>query len=105
LHDCLQESDKKRGGKNLSIKVMLVESEEFLGNLIRIKLRGLGLDVYLVRDGSKAQEMAPQFKPDVVVLSGSVPGCSGFDLCRLFAADALMKLVPIVFLAPQASSK
>lgn len=45
-------------------------------------LETMGNEVRYVYDGSKAIELAAQYRPDVVLLDIGMPGLNGYDTCR-----------------------
>ena len=82
-------------------RVLVVDDDETIGDVVRRYLERDGLAVEVVADGTAALERALADPPDVVVLDLMLPGVSGLDVCRqLRAAGAggAGGYVPIVML-------
>jgi DNA-binding response OmpR family regulator len=82
-------------------RVLVVDDDETIGDVVRRYLERDGLAVEVVADGTAAVERALADPPDAVVLDLMLPGVSGLDVCRqLRAADdgGAGRYVPIVML-------
>ncbi len=80
----------------MSIKVLYVEDELFLGKIVKETLELRGFEVRMESDGSEVMEAFDQFQPDICVLDVMLPNRSGFEL----AEDIRKKNddVPVIFL-------
>lgn len=63
-------------------RVLVVEDEDSLGQLIASYLTRDGYDAEVVRDGLEAIARARATPPDVVVLDLGLPGADGIEVCR-----------------------
>jgi two-component system phosphate regulon response regulator PhoB len=79
-------------------KVLIVEDEPSIAELICINLRHNGLSPIWVDNGEKAQESIDDVLPDVILLDWMLPGQSGIYWARKWRNDARTKTVPILFL-------
>ena len=61
-------------------RVLVVDDEPGIGNVLRIKLRLAGYDVTTTTSGAEAIELIRTRKPDIVVLDILMPDVSGFDV-------------------------
>ncbi|MBA4197842.1 MAG: DNA-binding response regulator [Chitinophaga sp.] len=80
----------------MSIKILYVEDELFLGKIVKETLEGRGFDVTMEADGDKVIPVFQETEPDICVLDIMLPNRNGFEL-----AEAIRKLnddVPIIFL-------
>jgi len=77
-------------------RVLLVEDDEGLANLIADYLGRNGLEMHWVRRGDVAIERAQELAPDLLLLDVMLPGQDGFDICRVLRARG--STLPIVFL-------
>lgn len=77
-------------------RVLLVEDDEGLANLIGDYLGRNGLEIHWVRRGDTAIEKAHEISPDLMLLDVMLPGRDGFDICRELRARG--STLPIVFL-------
>ena len=65
------------------MRVLVVEDEARMGNVIRRSLEKEGLAADLAGRGEDALWMAEAVEYDAIVLDVMLPGLSGFDACRL----------------------
>jgi len=56
------------------------------------------LDVRVARDGFEAGRLSAEFRPDIVLLSASMPGVDGRRVCRRLKADPLHGATTVVML-------
>jgi two-component system phosphate regulon response regulator PhoB len=79
-------------------RVLIVEDEPSIAELICINLRHNGLSPTWVDNGEKAQVSIDEVLPDVILLDWMLPGQSGIYWARKWRNDARTKTVPILFL-------
>jgi DNA-binding response OmpR family regulator len=73
----------------VAVRILLVEDDEALADVIARGLRQAGLAVDIAPDGESAIESASINEYDVVVLDRQLPGIHGDDVCRaLLRRDA-----------------
>lgn len=63
-------------------RVLVVDDEAPILNLVREYLSSEGMDVALAKDGPSALEVMQERRPDVVVLDVMLPGLDGFEVLR-----------------------
>ncbi|OLZ10875.1 response regulator [Sulfobacillus thermosulfidooxidans] len=63
-------------------RVLVVDDEKAIVELVAYNLRREGFDVLTEYDGQQGLKRALQDKPDLVVLDVMLPGLSGLDVCR-----------------------
>jgi len=68
-------------------KILLVDDDIDLAELVRTKLADEGHQVAVVNTGEGAFEQAKQFKPDICVLDIMLPGVTGYQICRKLRKD------------------
>jgi two-component system OmpR family response regulator len=78
------------------VRVLVVDDEATLTELLSMALRYEGWEVRTAADGTAAVRAAREFRPDAVVLDIMLPDMSGLDVLRRLRADATD--VPVVFL-------
>jgi two-component system, OmpR family, response regulator MtrA len=76
-------------------RVLVVDDDPALAEMLTIVLRGEGFDTAVVGDGTRALPAVRELRPDVVLLDLMLPGMNGIDVCR---AIRLESGVPIVML-------
>ena len=79
-------------------RVLVVEDESAIAELISINLRHNGMLPLLASDGVQAQEHIDEVLPDVILLDWMLPGQSGLELARRWRADPRTKTTPILML-------
>ena len=65
-----------------TIRILVVDDEEVLVDLISTGLRYEGFDVAVATDGRAALARAAQFQPHLVVLDWMLPGLDGLTVCQ-----------------------
>ena len=76
-------------------RVLVVDDDPALAEMLTIVLRGEGFDTAVVRDGSKALDAFREVHPDLVLLDLMLPGLSGLDVCKEIRAESG---IPIIML-------
>jgi two-component system, OmpR family, response regulator len=77
-------------------RVLVVDDEESITELVATALRYEGLQVEVARSGRGALRAATSFRPHLIVLDVMLPDLDGFEVQRRLAADRLR--TPILFL-------
>jgi len=86
----------------MSIKVLYVEDELFLGKIVKESLESRGFEVIMESDGAKATEQFVKEKPGVCILDVMLPNKDGFMI-----ADEIRERdteVPIIFLSARSQT-
>jgi two-component system response regulator MtrA len=76
-------------------RILVVDDDAALAEMLTIVLRGEGFDASVVGDGARALGAVREFRPDVILLDLMLPGMNGIDVCRAVRAESG---VPIVML-------
>jgi len=63
-------------------RILVVEDDRNIVDLIRANLSVRGYDVIVSDDGSKTLWLLEVERPDLVILDLTLPGADGFELCR-----------------------
>jgi two-component system phosphate regulon response regulator PhoB len=79
-------------------RVLVVEDESAIAELISVNLRHHGMLAVLAQDGVAAQKHIDDVLPDVILLDWMLPGQSGLELARRWRADPRTKTTPILML-------
>ena len=69
-------------------RVLVVDDDAALAEMLGIVLRSDGFDPSFVSDGTGALAAFHDTKPDVVLLDLMLPGMSGLDVCRAIRAES-----------------
>ena len=79
-------------------KVLVVDDEKFVRELIKIKLGRSGLVVFEAANGLEAIEIAQTQKPDMILLDVMMPKMNGFEACEKLKTNPTTARIPIVML-------
>ena len=79
-------------------RVLIVEDEPAIAELIAVNLRHNGFSPIWSEDGDSAQRELDAILPDVILLDWMLPGQSGLALARKWRADSRTKPIPILML-------
>ena len=79
-------------------RVLVVEDEEAIAELISINLRHAGFEVRRATTAEQAQAQLDAVLPDLVLLDWMLPGQSGLQLARRWRAEARTRDLPIIML-------
>ncbi len=83
-------------------RILVVEDEAAIAELIAINLRHAGFEVTIAGDAEQAQVAVDGVLPHLVVLDWMLPGQSGLALARRWRAESRTKSIPIVMLTARA---
>jgi len=83
-------------------RVLVVEDEAAIAELISLNLRHAGYDVVLAADAAQAQAAVDGILPDLVLLDWMLPGQSGLGLARQWRSDARTRDLPMIMLTARA---
>lgn len=87
--------------EDLTGRVLVVEDDEDIADVLRRSLRQEGHEVRSATDGEDALRQATEFVPDLVVLDLGLPDIDGVDVCRRLRADGD---VPILILTARSDT-
>ena len=85
-----------RGPDGRPIRVLVVDDEQTLSELVALALRYEGWEVRTAADGMAAIAAAREFRPDLVVLDVMLPDIDGLEVLRRLRAD--IERMPVLFL-------
>lgn len=85
-----------------SHKILVVEDEPDLLDLVVYNLRKEGFRAVRAETGAKALELARDERPDLVLLDLMMPGLDGLEVCRRLRADEATADIPIVMVTARA---
>lgn len=79
-------------------RILVVDDEEDLLELINFNLSKEGYRVTCAASGERALKEAQSELPDLIVLDLMLPRVDGLELCKLLKADSRTKHIPIIML-------
>lgn len=79
--------------------MLVAEDNENIRYLMKILLEKKGCQVFEAKNGKEAIEVAPQHKPDLILMDLSMPVLDGFEATRRLRQIPLTTSIPIVGLS------
>jgi len=89
----------------LSEKILVVDDEESLAEMVCRALKQQGYRTVSANDGDAALELIEEELPDLVVLDLMLPKMDGWEVCRRAKAEPALKDIPIMMLTARSSSE
>lgn len=80
-------------------KILVVEDDMFLRDLLGQKLDEEGVVAQYAEDGLSAIDMIKEIHPDLVVLDIILPGIDGFEVLERIKQDEEVKDIPVLILS------
>lgn len=81
----------------MSRKILVVDDERDIVDLLKYNLTKEGYDVFVAFDGKEALEMAA-LSPDLILLDVMMPTLDGFEACKRLKANPATAGIPVIFL-------
>ncbi|MFH0869559.1 MAG: response regulator [archaeon] len=79
-------------------RVLLVDDDPHLLELIKTVLKQKGYEVTVARSGQECLDWLERMKPDLILLDVMMPGMDGKEVCRRIRANPETKDLKIAFL-------
>jgi two-component system phosphate regulon response regulator PhoB len=83
-------------------RILVVEDDASIRELIEFKLRRLGHEVHSEVDGEAGLAAAGELRPDLVLLDWMMPRLSGLEVCLELRASEELARVPVILLTAKA---
>jgi CheY-like chemotaxis protein len=80
-------------------KILIIEDEEILLNLLNKKLTQEGYEVYLSRNGLEGLEKMKEIKPDIILLDIIMPKMGGMEVMEEMQKNEELKKIPVVIIS------
>src|SRR5215468_10037037 len=84
-------------------KVLVVEDEKDIRELVRYNLEHEGFSVLEAEEGELALALVKRERPALVILDIMLPGMSGLDICRAIRHEEETSRLPILMLTAKAA--
>ena len=82
----------------MSKKILIVDDEQDVLELLGTRLEGQGYEVVTLSDGRMAVSLAKKEKPDLIILDIVMPGVDGSEIANILKTDPQTKNTPVIFL-------
>jgi two-component system alkaline phosphatase synthesis response regulator PhoP len=80
------------------MKVLIVDDDKNMLNLLKIYLEDDKFDVIESRNGEEAFRIVLKEKPDIAIIDGLLPGIHGFELCKKIKKEPSLTPKPIIII-------
>jgi two-component system phosphate regulon response regulator PhoB len=91
-----KEGDKVEN--NMSSKILIIDDESDVVDLIAMNLKSAGFDVLTANNGVAGLQRAKADLPALIVLDLMLPQMSGLEVCKVLKKDPLTARIPIIML-------
>ena len=79
-------------------KVLVVDDEEHIVELIKFNLESAGYEVFTANNGIDAVDVAIENRPKLILLDLMLPGMDGFDVCKELKRNRETKNISVIML-------
>lgn len=87
-----------------SVKVLMVEDDALIQEMVIIKLVSHGCIPYATNNGNEALSFAQQYEPNVIILDLMLPGKSGENVLKEIKSDEKLSHIPVIVFSNKSSS-
>lgn len=91
-------SSKLRLGEMARLKVLIVEDDRTISDVLIYNLTEFGFEVQSALNGLEGIDRAKRFLPDVILLDVMLPGMDGLEVCRQLRSNPETKSAKIIML-------
>ncbi len=91
--------ERTQGINTGSFKILVVEDDKFLRDLMVQKIIKEGFEVIEAVDGESGLKLAIEKEPHIVLLDLILPGIGGFDVLKKIRGDSKIGNIPVIILS------
>jgi flagellar protein FlaH len=88
-----------------SKKILLIEGDRALVDLVRASLDEEGFTLIVTPDGPDGMRRARQDQPDLVIVDFNLPSMTGNEVCKILRTDPATDHMPLLMLAEESQLK
>ena len=82
----------------MSARILVVEDDASLRDLLRLHLSAAGYEVQVAEDGLAAGYLVLKAPPDLIITDVNMPNMDGFEFVAALKADKSLPPIPVIFL-------
>jgi phosphate regulon transcriptional regulator PhoB len=79
-------------------KILIVDDEPDITEIVKYNLEKEGFRTIIVRDGNEALQSTRNNAPDLIILDLMLPGINGLEVCRILKRNPETENIPIIML-------
>ncbi len=80
-------------------RILIVDDEQDIVELVQYRLAGLGCEFIVANDGVQALSQARLFRPDLILLDILLPDLDGLSVCGILRRQPATKKIPIIIMS------
>jgi CheY-like chemotaxis protein len=80
-------------------KILIIEDEEIINELLAKKLTREGYEVFITRNGNEGMAAIKKEKPDLILLDIVMPEMDGFEVMEQIQKNEDIKNIPIIIIS------
>lgn len=80
-------------------RILIVEDEKIMADLVQKKLEQEGYSTLVAQDGQQSLDMMRKEKPDLVLLDIILPKLNGFEVMEQINQDPELKDIPVIIVS------
>ena len=80
-------------------RILIIEDEELIINLLQKKLIKEGYEVFVARDGEEGLKTMKEKKPDLILLDIVMPKMGGFEVMEAMEKDKNVRDIPVIVIS------
>jgi CheY-like chemotaxis protein len=89
-------AEPKEEASNTKKRILVVEDQASIINMLRMRLEANNYEVITARDGQEGLEKARKENPNLMILDIMLPKMNGYKVCQLLKADPKHRAIPII---------
>jgi DNA-binding response OmpR family regulator len=82
-----------------SAKILVVEDDPFLSNLLKLRLQKEQMEVISATDGDEAIKKLNETEPDLILLDLILPKKSGFEVLESISKNPSLRTKPVIIIS------
>lgn len=79
-------------------KIAIIEDDQTILQMYRMKFESDGFDVYIAADGQKGIETVKEHRPEIILLDLQMPNMSGEEVLTQIRSQSWGKTIPVIIL-------
>ena len=80
----------------MSKKILIIEDEEIIRDLLQKKLSQEGYEISVAKDGQEGLRLMKEVKPDLILLDIVMPKIGGFEVMEEMQKEDELKSIPVI---------
>jgi CheY-like chemotaxis protein len=89
-------TEPKKEASTTKKKILVVEDQAAIINMLRMRLEANNYEVITAGDGQEGLEKARKENPNLIILDIMLPKMNGYKVCQLLKADPKHRTIPII---------